>query len=452
MQKTKVAKNKANTGFDFLDEFVVRTSNLEERNENTNYPYQLYATPQIKKILNKGEIPLGYTEFSNPDSIISVPFPQSSTNFLISGGKRGVGKSNLRSLIGFDYLMGVQNLSGICIDPKREMYTHTQPNTKMERLLENFTLKPVGHPNLERLVPSMFAEEDVFLGKEFQFDTSDMNVYDLITMMQLTQSSYVSAQQRLQYILFGDKVEKGEVTWRMLKKAQLPGVKELIKRAKAFAGDRAFGKDVLVRSLNNLVADGAIGHENQVDIIGLIKDGKVPIVQTSIDADLNPVASAYCAVILRKIIDERKRYVDSNGFKGRLKKPIVIDVGEFNVLCPQSKDVSSKDPIKRIYDQMRYAGISICADSPSFGSVARFAMQQSDWVIAFRLSGQDDRDALKTRIPDRANLDIISNLRIFAEREPGLPPAEASLIDTDGNVEPFLPLPCLSASLQEGAY
>lgn len=452
MQKTKVAMNKANTGFDFLDEFVVRTANLEERNENGNYIYQLYATPQIKKILNKGEIPMGYTEFSNPDSIISVPFPQQSTNFLISGGKRGVGKSNMRSLIGFDYLMGVQNLSGICIDPKREMYTHTLPNTKMQQLLENFTLRPVGHPNLERLIPSMFTDEDMFLGKEFQFDTSDMNVYDLITMMRLTQSNYTAAQQRLQYILFGDKVDKGEVTWKMLKKAPLPGVKELIKRAKSFAGDRGFGKDVLVRSLNNLVGDGAIGNENQIDLIGMIKDGKIPIVQTSIDADLNPVASAYCAVILRKIIEERRRFVDSNGLKGRLKKPVVIDIGEFNVLCPQSKDVSSKDPIKRIYDQMRYAGISICADSPSFESVARFALQQSDWVIAFRLSGQGDRDALKTRIPDRANLDMIANLRIYPEREPGMPPAEAALIDTEGSVQPFLPLPCLSASLQEGAY
>jgi hypothetical protein len=447
-----VAKSKPNTGVPELDEFVTRFATTAERNGQLYYNYQLYATPKVQKILRKGEIPLGYMEPNNPDSIVSVPFPQSSTNFLISGGKRGVGKSNLRSLIGFDYLMGAQGLTGLCIDPKKEMYTHTKPNLKMESLLENFTLRPVGHENLVRLIPSMFSNPEVFMGKEFQFDTSDMTVYDLTTLMQMDSRNYLSAQQRLEFMLFGDKVIKGEINWRVLRNTKLPTIKELLKRARAIAGDRGLSKDVLSRSLNNLVSSGAVGTENPIDLIGLMKDGKVPIVQTDIDADLNPVASTYCAIILRKIIEERKLYVDSNGMKGRLRRPTVIDIGEFNIACPSNKNVSSKDPIKRIYDQMRYAGISIIADAPSFGSIAPFAIQQSDWVISFRVQSEADREALKTRITNRDTIIQLSNLKIFPERVYGMPPAEAALIDGEGNAVVFLPLPCLSASLQEGVY
>jgi hypothetical protein len=443
---------KPDTGVDDLDEFVTRFATTAERNGQLQYVYQLYATPKIAKILRKGEIPLGYMEQNNPDSIVSVPFPQQSTNFLISGGKRGVGKSNLRALIGFDYLMGAQGLSGICIDPKREMFTHTKPNTKMEVLLDNFTLRPVGHENLVRLIPSMFANPEVFMGKEFQFDTSDMTVFDLTTLMQMDSRNYIAAQQRLEFMLFGDKVIKGEVNWRALRNTKLPTITELIKKARVMAGDRISSKDVLSRSLNNLVSNGAVGTEYPIDLIGLMKEGKVPIVQTDIDADLNPVASTYCAIILRKIIDERKLFVDSNGTRGRLRRPAVIDIGEFNIACPSNKNVSSKDPIKRIYDQMRYAGISIVADAPSFGSIAPFAIQQSDWVITFRMQSQADRDALRTRVTNRQILDSLADLKIFQERSWGMPPAEAALIDGDGNASVFLPLPCLSASLQEGEY
>jgi hypothetical protein len=447
-----INNSKPKTGFDDLDEFIVKVSNANSKNDDSPYAYQLYATPKIRKFIKKEEIPLGYLDYNDPSSIVAVPFPKQSTNFLISGGKRGVGKSNLRSLIGFDYLMGAQGLTGLCIDPKREMYTHTQPNVKMESLLENFTLHPVGHENLERLIPSMFAEDGFFLGTEFQFDTSDMNYFDLKTLMQMNSKSYQNAQERLQFMLFGADVATGKVSWKKYRSMPLPSYAELIKRARALAGDKFVNKDILVRALNNLVANGAIGTEKPVDIIGMMQQGKVPIVQTSIDADLNPVASTYCAILLRKIIEERKRFVDSKGKMGRLRKPVVVDIGEFNILYPKGRDVSSKDPIKRIYDQMRYAGISIVADSPSFASIGETAVQQSDWVISFRISSQDDKTALRIRCPNRSVIDSLSNLKIFPDARFGVPPAEAALINTDGELSIFLPFPCLSASLQEGAY
>lgn len=338
-----------------FDELLSRTS--DRHKSSGHFFYSSYATKRIRKALSQNQIPLGFADRSMTGPLKTLQWDGNSITILISGGQRGIGKSVTGSLIGLDFLCGRMGLSGILIDPKWELWCHRKPQFGFEHIFNPLGLKPIAHPSLVRVTPACCADMDLgdANGMIHQYNSSALSLFDLETMLGFSaQSSTITpAKARLKWAVCGIEARQQNLTWKQVQDKKVPALSELSQRLQDVSTGES---DVLLRGFDNLLAMGAIGQEGAVDIMGVIDKGGIILYQTSLDSDLSPILSAYIAKELRDIIHERV-IATKVPAKSRLKSPIMVYADEFNTVLPRGYTPSSSDPIKRIYGQMRFAGV-----------------------------------------------------------------------------------------------
>lgn len=431
-----------------VDDMVVRVA--DNHKSTGQFFFNTYATKRVRRALARHQIPLGFEDRGMTTGLKTLEWDGQSTTILISGGMRGVGKSVLGSLIGMDFMCGKMGLNGFFVDPKWELWSHRNAQMGFNDIFERLQLKPIAHHNLTRVTPACCADMDLgdANGLIHQYDTSQLSLFDLETMMGYGSTSaqqVLPAKARLQFSVVGIDARQQNLTWQQIRDKKAPPLDEFRQRLQDYSSGE---NDVLLRAFDNLLATGAVGNEGWHDLIKLINQDRTILYQTSLDADLSPILSAYIAKEIRDILRERV-VATKVPEKSRLKNPIMFYADEFNTVLPRGKNVSSADPVKRIYGQMRFAGVSILGIAPSFAQINPIAIQQSDYIIAARLLSEEDVRAMGIR---GLSLQQRKNLKKLEINKKDIPPAQFALIDADGNIDTFYPLPSLSNFQEEQRY
>ena len=418
----------------------------EFKKHSKNYLFHLEKQGVKRKQVGRFDIPLGFTDRNGNGELIKIRYDGKPKCMLVSGGNpsRGIGKSRMLELIGMDNFCMRFGVKTLMIDPKHELSTHTQPHTQFAQIFDKIGLKPQGVENLVTLTPSPlmkkgFDDQSI----EYALDSSDLTYADLVTILNIDGSGGEAARSQLQMLLYGGNTKDiVNANWEELKEKKLPSINKLLQKAME-ASSRAPMDSRLIRELINAKQRGALQPNKFESIPELMGEGKNVILQTSLQSDDKDMdTAAYISHALRSVAEDRVDYVNSGGKIGHISKPILCYIDEFNIPYPKDKHPSSKDIINKIYNQMRFAGVSIIAAAPSFLDIDPLAIRQSENIFTFRVTDIKERALLYRRVgKDEHKMRILERLNY----NPNLHPrGECAWIDAMGNIETLYPLQPLS--------
>lgn len=424
------------------------------RPRHTYLPYT--RVKEVRKILEKGKIPLGGFDPDFTTELYSIPFTGKSMCVLCSGGSRGIGKTYDMGTYFFDMLEPFKKIHRIAFDPKHEFWTRKKPNLKMAHQLKRIGMTPIGHPNLTRVTPKCVYNRVLDQGLMTQYNTRHLTRLDLITMMNLNPDKMEDSRyiEKMDYVLYGKTYEQATqdgkpIDFAQLRRQRLPDIETIMNRL------WATNDTVLRQKIQSLMALESMGEDRNINLIDLLNQNKLVVYQTTFRRELYGVMASYIATELRSIINERMLIVEHGGKKKtRLPYPVFMYFGEFNVYYPRAPLWrSSKEPITQVYDQMRAMGLSIWGDSPNFYSLESRSIQQSDYILTFKITGKNLKVIRDERGLSMAQADELKEL--FVDKN-STPPAEIAVLPSGLNpgdeLTRIFPFPSLSVAQQEQSF
>ncbi|UXD21927.1 ATPase [Ignicoccus pacificus DSM 13166] len=149
------------------------------------------------------------------------------------------------------------------------------------------------------------------------------------------------------------------------------------------------------------------------DIIDKIEKGKINVVDLStVDED---AADVIVSTFLKRILFERKRYVQSGGTEG-FKYPLLVVLEEAHILAPRDRSTSTKHWAARVAREGRKFGVGICLVSQRPKNVDQDTLSQANNMIILRLIEPSDQKHVQASSESLSD-DLLSQLPSLATGE-----------------------------------
>lgn len=415
-----------------------------------------YQIREVQKALSRGKILVGYHDRYYQTEPYYLDYTGERICCLVSGGSAGAGKSVFGGNVVIDECDGFE-LNRFVVDPKNEFHFRKYPAESFTETLESMNppKSPKGHENMITVSPNILPNNKSDLTTFFT--NNELNRYDLLTLLAIdettTDGSYLASQ--VDQLLYGEGFDKAlesgdiEMMAKSNLNAKLPPFSKIYKDANTqLKGVK------IARGLKNLLSTQAVLDEEwgkkNINIIDLMNQGKIVVLNTSDNPDLQRILSAYVSFYLRRISQARENHI-KNLSGDKLRKPVICYLGEFQTYMGKHNYSSSVEIIKQIYDVYRYRNISIFGEAPSFTEVHPVALRQSDYVFSFRPTLKED-SALKERGIDTNQLWRMRELLEFDRFNPPNPMMVLPLgLDLEADMRELViyPLPPQSAIQME---
>lgn len=483
-QKTQSKKNKQP-----LDTTIKKFIRIEARKkQNKGYYYQKKAPKQMVKAKREGEIILGFKDPETQEQLVKITKEQRKAqidkkkellrnkvsvenlgkgpSIVISGGKRGAGKSILASLIGIDQLAQEDKNHFMAVDPQAELRHHLKPNLKDEELFESFDLEPFGHqqeemnnnPELKFYTPYFLEDHypEEKQGKLTQLNSDNLHYKDLEKLIEtyLPKTGKQKLLDRFQDRLYqylkkerGYDLEKTAITGETP-----PKIEELTKHIARGKSEEKRRKNQVLRTLRKIISLGILGEKTPYhDPINEMENGDIPVFQTSTSDEWKTAISTYLSPILNEIYRDKARR--DKGKPHRLEKDqFILQAEEADVLYPQGRKLPAKKQISRYLKAGRQLGTGMVLTAPSFNSIASeddYTLIKQSFIITARITNDVERKIIQRKLGginyNHPKIKKIQNLSYKTERlKKGMAPAEFALIDPGGRIETFYPIPSFS--------
>jgi len=155
---------------------------------------------------------------------------------------------------------------------------------------------------------------------------------------------------------------------------------------------RKLDREVVLNVMNKLedlreIYEGILSEKAAKSIAEIIKPGHLNIVDLGeVDDVGSDVVASY---ILRRILDERKSYLRSNGSKG-FPVPVFIFIEEAHILVPREGETLTKEVVGRIAREGRKFGVGICLVSQRPKSIDESSLSQTNNKIILKIVEPND--------------------------------------------------------------
>jgi len=165
---------------------------------------------------------------------------------------------------------------------------------------------------------------------------------------------------------------------------------------------------------------------NSIDIVDRIEKGKLNVIDlSSVDED---AADVIVSTFLKRILQERKKYVQSGGSEG-FKYPIIVVLEEAHILAPKDRSTTTKYWTSRIAREGRKFGVGLCLVSQRPKGLDSDTLSQANNMIILRLVEPTDQKHVQASSESLSD-DLLKQL-------PSLATGEAIVVG------PMAPLPAL---------
>ena len=348
-----------------------------------------------------GKVPLGM--YSGSDEIFYLDLSKSAHILII--GRTGSGKTTLiNGLIDRSYQSGAKIFN---TDLKGECVRKFEP---LQEALRKFILKsetPVG-VDIMNFYPLFFSKMTNYrLSKReqfFQFSFRDITKEDFITILSTEHDNIISFFDSVWY-----KIESAESDDEILETIRKSNIHSVTKKN-------------LMRKMENIIKDKVLGDETESpNIIELLNNDV--IFNLNIKgflgfANLSNPASAYIAVLLRKIYNAK--------LFGEIKHNdhVVLCLDEVNKYSPKIGGSSAKKVIMDLLDLARSEKISLWFSTQNYTKVPSTFIDQARYIFipygnklddtaeVFRqtLPGEYERYSFKGKVAD-----ILSGMRKYKD-------------------------------------
>jgi hypothetical protein len=411
----------------------------------------LFLRPKVKQLEReymKDRVPLGCSDNEYSGEIITRSFNIETFRILISADHAGSGKTVLGGNIACDYLPKIKDSKGrskyheVLFDSKPELHTRKKVNhnayqlSRLDRLKNNY-YTPSGCENLIQVSPMFLkkrvegSRSDLFV----KYDIRDIELEDLYVLFNLYKgrgtSNVESRVEVLKSLVRGNKITSKEV------------MDILEKRSKA---------SVLRNKLDNMMYLDILGAmDNPVNVVDLLNQGYIVDYVTGMvgQTAFKEYSMGYLGIELRRIIQARKNFKyrhvkPENKPSISLSRPVVLYVTEFDTYCPGGQvKPSTKMMFNDLYNQDRYLGVGVIADTPNFSQVDYTAIKQSNVVLSFKIGHRECKRLQTAKYLSDLHVHQLQSLKCDDKY-----PNECALIDEnvdyDKKLTVFYPLPPLS--------
>ncbi len=412
--------------------------------------------------LGKDEVPIGYTDPDYEEDLVTLT-PKGRFAILIASNLAGSGKSVLGMNL-VEHIKELKKYHFVIFDAKPEFMFRNQQ--QLDTVLRNKVLKirrdiPYAKPkglNMMSVAPKFSFDdreaEERFDGESIRYELNEMSLGDIITLFGLSvESRDGNRLNKLNMAVYGltdeedfnEALEDGTIDeHELITTSELHDI---------------FRKGHIVDSTlkNNLMTmrkDKVIGRSTGFNIVNALNQNKIIHYMTSTasdDSHLNRIR-AYISVEMKRDQRARRNYITPGLSSGAdvLKKPIVYYFSEFQTVMPKAPFMpSTKSEIISMYDKQRYLGIGLIADTADILSIDKLAIKQSDYIMAFKMSGSGLRHLAKERGLSYEQEQQIANLYFDKSNPPNECALIPTTIDPSSMLETFFPLPPMSNIQQE---
>jgi hypothetical protein len=392
--------------------------------------------------LKRGEIVLGFRDRDYETEPVTIEIT-TRTCILIGSDLAGSGKTVLGGNL-VEQIRHQLKASLVLFDskapPEFSYRRRPQSDPKWIRKLNMIRqqipyVEPKGWGNMVSVKPEFLRNELYSYGKEnyIRYDSKDMDFEDLKTLLDLREDRQTDIESinKLKQVAYEDKGRKRIASSDVI----LEHYREKVV------------KDARMQyRIDNMIADKVVGETSGINIIDLLNEGKMVHYETETTKDKHKSSKiAYMSMAIKQISEAREASLRNSHTEQRLDMPVFLYITEFPTVYPSGiHNPSTKPVISRVYDQLRFQDISIIGDTPDLKGIDSTALTQSDYIICFRMTGEQLHYLTKEK-----NLweyhDLISNLYFNKKK----PPQQAVLIRSESGegqekVETFYPLPPMS--------
>ncbi|MEM5874316.1 MAG: ATP-binding protein [Candidatus Aenigmatarchaeota archaeon] len=312
---------------------------------------------------------------------------------ILIAGKRGSGKSYSAGVIIEEFLMLKdeyrKKASFIIIDPMGIYWSMKYPNTQQEELLKKWNLEPRKF-DVRVFVPHLLKEA---------YEKAGIPIDGLISIApnEVTVEEWLQTfgLKRTEEIAIAFEKAYNEVS----SKIKNFSLDDLINFVKSDETLRKEVRDALVNILS-VTKEWGIFSEKALAIEELVKGGEVTILDVSRMKSIE-VRNLLVALLVKKIYyyrvlsrkEEEKAKIENR--EPRFSFPLTwVVLEEAHNFIPSSEKVVSTDPILTLAKQGREPGISLVCITQMPNKVHQEVLSQCDLVICFRLTSEDDINAL----------------------------------------------------------
>lgn len=399
--------------------------------------------PEQRQIVRELEIPIGTRNKLTVEKLLNMSRRELRRElvimentekgvFITITGMQDTGKSHLAASIFFDHMIRRQGVHGMIIDPAREYETRQKftKNPATWNLWTSLDLLPRYNLSLAPHTPYVCAT-DPKREKAYQIDPERISVHDLFTLLDLWGKKNAPQRRRLRAAIREYRRARGMSEGIQLLSTPCPPARELIN----FLSLGAAGPtDVVIEMIENLADEGTIGTRFPNPSFSLeLLEGKTPCIRTTIDKRMYGKMAGIIELAIWDIINKRIQ-----GGADIERTPVQILIDEYNVVANEK----NFEFFSNIYDQMRKFGIGLLGIAPSPRDLHVTAIKQSDyWICGKIMSRSAEAEDIRQRLGTWVDPDILTELR---DPGKGKYPKQFALINREGEVRTFYPLPTLS--------
>jgi len=426
-------------GRTFLEKIATTTrypsfAQYGEYDESADLPYEI---PPDK-------IVLGMSDRNFEGEPIQIPHRGGQQQPIIILGKMGSGKTTVAmNIIGQKFHRYGQPT--LLVDPKREFYTHYQPNQKRSsrQLLKSLGLIPKGLP-IDPITPKCckyFWENSKTSGTTYSLEMHDFNRLPtqsernqaLIELFSVGQSD--AAKRELYQFLDGD-----------------------FKTFKEIRDKAAFTDEIKSPSLRSSIISmydsGVIGNRDgksqsiyipeRMQALGSDKPNYVVDLRLGLEAKTDLLQAMYLKMAISDVVNDR--IMAKNFRRGNLTRAPLIAIDEADVFVPRNEKYPTKQIIEHLSTKYRAFSISAILLTQHPDLISETVIQQAHYVITSRLQSVEEKTPLRARGLSDQEIDMVMKDLYWEETDPV---KEFAIIKTNGDYETFFALDCPSQMYRE---
>lgn len=326
-----------------------------------------------------------------------VYFDFTKSHVVLICGKRGSGKSYSSGVIIEEFCQLEEEIrkksAMVILDPMGIYWSIKFPNEQQKELLKKWDLEPKGFKNfLDVFVPKGLYKEYINAGipvdKTLSLTTSDFSIEDWVKTFDWERTSNISIS--LEKILAELKKEIGNYD-----------INDIIKKLQEDKEIEENIKKTLI-SIFKTVESWGIFEKNGNKIEEIVTPGKISVIDLSrirSNAIINMISAWITSNVYFKRVLSRKEEEIAK-IEQREQKyffPITwLVFEEAQNFAPSDKKTISLEPILTIAKQGREPGVNLICITQMPNKLHQDLLSQTDIVISFRLTSNEDLKALST--------------------------------------------------------
>jgi len=354
-----------------------------------------------EKYGEQGTVPLGrhYVHMGQTTSLSNPVFLDVNTSHVVLvSGKRGGGKSYSLASIAEEMTRlpkeVADNISILMFDTMGIFWTMKYPNTRQEKLLEEWNLKPEGL-DIQIQVPEghyeEYKEKGIPVDKAFTIKTSELKSLEWCNVFGIEINS-----------------DRGVLIQRILKSLSGNyGTHTIIEKIQEDKRSEQKTKDAVENLFRTAEGWGLFSTEG-TEIDKLLKRGKATILDLSAYTNSN-IKALVVGIISKKLLNERiasrkEEELENIETEGRFfsesdkqENPLIwLIIDEAHLFLPKHGETPATDALVEILRQGRQPGISLILATQQPGEIHKDVLTQTDVVISHRLTNKLDLEALNS--------------------------------------------------------